>query len=152
MPSVRLYAMGNRFFIYNLDTLTISSIGNIFLNQGRDINCYNYTLKAPFKCSPNIAIGTKDNIKLLAIYKISIAPIYFSLSNLIHHKTLQLYHLLLELIGHIQDGPKSHSLLLLKHQTKFKQDIIKLIQALYQLVIQEKLFLLLFLMLTATVI
>jgi hypothetical protein len=38
--------------------LTVSQGGNIPLQQGKDIQCYNYTLTSPFQSAPNVAIGT----------------------------------------------------------------------------------------------
>lgn len=42
------------------DTLTVSRQGDIGLVNGQDIQCYNYTLKNAFTCTPGVAIAVSD--------------------------------------------------------------------------------------------
>ena len=44
--------------------LTISSGANIPLQQGNDIQCYNYTLEKEFDCPPSVSIGTNAITKV----------------------------------------------------------------------------------------
>ena len=63
-----------------LDSLTISNFGNIPLQQGNDIQCYNYTLTKDFNCTPNVAIGISFLTQQLIVSKHHILPIFSSLS------------------------------------------------------------------------
>ena len=38
--------------------LTVSMKGEVPLQPGNDIQCYNHTLVTPFDCPPSVAIGT----------------------------------------------------------------------------------------------
>jgi hypothetical protein len=53
-PSPRCF----RYFFPHPDSLTVSASGNVALQSGVDIQCYNYTLANPFNCTPGVAIGT----------------------------------------------------------------------------------------------
>lgn len=52
------------------DSLTVSSNGVIPLQQGNDIQCYNYTLTKPFDCAPSVAIGIAFLIQLSTIFRV----------------------------------------------------------------------------------
>ena len=138
MSFVWLSSMDNRYIHFYPETLTISSNGMVGMFEGRDINCYNYTLRAPFKCTPNIAIGNLYDIQPLVIYKINIVLTCFSPLSHTPLKTLEWFPLLLERIGDIPDGLRLLFPSLLKHRNWFKPDIIKSIQVLYQLAYQER--------------
>lgn len=69
---------------------------------------------------------------LFTVLKHKLLKIYFSLLSQLNQIVFLFCHSLSELNGPIQNGTKSHLVLLLKIETIYNQDIIKLTQDLYQ--------------------
>lgn len=49
-----------RYIIFDSDSITVSSQGQIGLVSGVDIQCYNYVLATPFSSTPGVAIAVND--------------------------------------------------------------------------------------------
>jgi hypothetical protein len=60
MPALKRDASGARYLSAHLDSITVSSGGVVPLANGRDVQCYNYTLTRAFNCTPNIALSVND--------------------------------------------------------------------------------------------
>ena len=51
--------------------LSINMKGDIPLQPGNDVQCYNHTLAAPFDCPPSVAIGINKLIKVSTISRVN---------------------------------------------------------------------------------
>ena len=51
--------------------LSIHMKGDVALQPGNDIQCYNHTLAAPFDCPPSVAIGINKLIKVSTISRVN---------------------------------------------------------------------------------
>ena len=107
--------------------LTINSQGQVPLEFGTDIQCYNYTLPYVFDCAPSVAIGTNELIQRPTIFKAHPQTICFSPSKLLTLIVTELCPSLLELTGDILDGVKYHSTSWLKIQIESLLATTKLI-------------------------
>ena len=58
--------------------LSINMKGDVPLQPGNDIQCYNHTLMTPFDCSPDVAIGNNNTTQVSTISKHKTPPIISS--------------------------------------------------------------------------
>ena len=109
-----------------LDSLTVSFNGVVPLQQGQDVQCYNYTLANSFNTKPNIAIGTSLMTQLLTRWTANIQITFSSRSKSQWWKPTRWSPSSLELTGDILLGKKYPSHSSLKNQQKLKPATIKL--------------------------
>lgn len=111
--------------------------GDVPLQTGTDIQCYNHTLETPFDCPPSVAIGTPLITQVSTISKAHPAITSSSQSKLLTLTATLSSPSSSVPNGLIPVGQKSTSSSLLNHLISSKPATIKSIQPLFQLVCPE---------------
>ena len=109
------------------DSLTVSYGGNIPLQSGVDIQCYNYSLGQSFNSTPNVAIGTCFSTQRSMSFRVSILLICSFRSKWQLLVVFRPYRSLSELIGLIRGGPSWVFRLWRRLPLRFRRGTIKLI-------------------------
>lgn len=101
--NVQIFA-GNQLLY--ADSVTISTSGNIRLQNGLDIQCYNYTLPSVFAKTPGVAIGNILFTQLSTIFKPQPVIIFSSQLRQYNQIASESYRSLSERSGAIPNGQK----------------------------------------------
>lgn len=126
MPSRQRTTNCLRYPLLYADSLTISAGGDINLQSSTDIQCFNYTLKTAFNCTPSIAICKHIMIQPWTTFLAQLATTFSFRSRQSAQIATVLSPSSLEHNGPILDGPKLVFHFWLKLHPNLELDSIKL--------------------------